>query len=81
MPLKEMRPMIVKHDDHTHEVYLSDDGTLDTLIEVDGVEVRYGEADRDISGVVRGSWLRDAAREACEDGLLEEDEATKGESA
>lgn len=63
--------MKVTHGDHEHEVYLSDDGTLATVIEVDGVEVRYSEADRDTHGTVKRQWLCDAAREACDDGLLD----------
>ena len=66
--------MTVKHGDHEHQVYLSDDGTLDTVIEVDGVEVRYSEADRFSDGRVKNSWLRESAIEACNDGLLVEDE-------
>ena len=66
--------MNVKHGDHKHEVYLSDDGTLDTVIEVDGIEVRYSEADRDTSGNVRAAWLKNAAIEACDDGSLEGEE-------
>jgi hypothetical protein len=65
--------MRVKHGDHEHEVFLSDDGTLDTVIAVDGREVRYSEADRSGDGSVKGAWLREAAIEACDDGLLEEE--------
>lgn len=57
-----------------HEVYLCDDGTLDTVIEVDGREVRFSEADRDANGDVRAAWLRQAAIEACQDGLLSDEE-------
>lgn len=66
--------MKVQHGDHEHDVYLGDDGSMDTVITVDGIEVRYSEADRDASGSVRKDWLRSAAIEACDDGLLSEDE-------
>jgi hypothetical protein len=64
--------MQARHGDHTHDVYVMDDGTLDTVILVDGQELRMEYADRDASGEVRPSWLRDAARDACDDGLLED---------
>lgn len=67
--------MIVKHGDHEHTVYLGDDGTMDTVVEVDGQEVRYSEADRFEDGRVKNAWLREAAIEACDDGLLEDEEA------
>lgn len=51
-----------------HDVYLCDDGTMDTVIEVDGREVRYSEADRDeLTGEVKASWLRESAIEACDE--------------
>jgi hypothetical protein len=62
--------MIVKHGDHKHEVHLKDDGTLTTLVKVDGVGILFFEAERDISGEIRPSWLRDAAKIACNDGLV-----------
>jgi hypothetical protein len=66
--------MRVKHGDHSHEVYLCDDGTLDTVITVDGHEARFSEADRHSDGSVKEAWLREAAIEACDDGLLEDEE-------
>ena len=63
--------MNVIHGDHQHEVFLEDDGTLDTVISVDGREVRYAEAKRHKDGSVRASWLRQAAVEACDDGFLD----------
>jgi hypothetical protein len=57
-----------------HAVWLCDDGTMDTVVEVDGREVRYSEADRDRNGCVKSSWLRSAAIEACQDGVLEAEE-------
>ena len=53
-----------------HEVWLCDDGTMDTVIEVDGREIRFSKADRDVNGDVRPRWLREATIEACADGLL-----------
>lgn len=55
-----------------HDVTLLDDGTLDTVVEVDGTEIRFSEADRREDGSVETRWLREAAIEACQDGLLEE---------
>lgn len=57
-----------------HSVYLGDDGTMDTVIEVDGHEIRFSEADRDENGDVRSAWLRESAIEACNDGLLTDEE-------
>jgi hypothetical protein len=54
-------------------VQLCDDGTMDTVIEVDGIEVRFSEAERDEQGAVRDRWLREAAIGACNDGLLTEE--------
>lgn len=56
-----------------HDVQLCDDGTMDTVIEVDGIEVRFSEAERDEQGAVRDRWLREAAIGACNDGLLTEE--------
>lgn len=55
-----------------HEVYVEDDGTLDTVISVDGREARFSEADRHKDGSVMRVWLKNAAIEACEDGYLDE---------
>lgn len=67
--------MKVRHGCGTqHTVTLGDDGTLDTVVEVDGVEVRFSEAERDEQGEVRKRWLREAAIEACDSGLLKEDQ-------
>jgi hypothetical protein len=67
--------MKIKHGaDCVHEVYLLDDGTPDTVVEVDGHEVRYVEADRRRDGSVKTAWLVGVAVEACIDGLLEEEE-------
>ena len=35
--------MRIRHDDHEHDVYLSDDGTLETVITVDGTDVRFDD--------------------------------------
>lgn len=67
--------MIIRHGCGVqHNVSLCDDGTMDTVIDVDGHEIRFSEADRDKYGVVQDRWLREAAIEACNDGLLEEEE-------
>jgi hypothetical protein len=66
--------MRVRHGDHTHEVTLLDDGTLDTVLDVDGHEVRHCEAERSDDGSVRMAWLRDAARSACDEGLIGDDD-------
>jgi len=67
--------MIVRHGcGKQHDVSLCDDGTMDTVIDVDGQEIRFGEADRDQYGYVKDTWLRESAIEACNDGLLEPEE-------
>jgi hypothetical protein len=60
--------MRIRHDDHEHEVFLGDDGTLDTVITVDGIDVRYGETDeyRDADGAMTRRGLRALAIDACE---------------
>jgi hypothetical protein len=71
--------MNVSHGDHSHDVTLGDDGTLDTVITVDGRDARYSEADRDASGAVKASWLRSAARDLCDAGELDEEPGRNGE--
>ena len=66
--------MRVKHREHFHEVSLEDDGTMDTVVEIDGKTLRYSEADRHKDGEVKRSWLRESAIEACDDGALSEQE-------
>jgi len=69
--------MKITHDcpQGSHEVFLMDDGTLDTVIEIDGIEFRYAEADRLESGDVKYTWFKETAREACDAGdLLTEDD-------
>jgi len=66
--------MRIRHGDHEHDVFLLDSGTMDTEIEVDGVSVTYTEADRTSDGLVRPCWLKESARQACDDGLLEDDD-------
>lgn len=61
-----------------HEVHLGDDGTMDTVVEVDGWELRFAEADWSEDGRVRPAWLREAAVEACGDGLFGPDEEDEG---
>jgi len=65
--------MNINHGNHSHEVSLLDDGTLDTCISVDGREARFSEADRHQDGRVKAVWLANAARELCEDGELDEE--------
>lgn len=66
--------MRVRHGGHHHEVNLLDSGTMGTTIQVDEKEVTFSEADRHSDGRVVVRWLIEAAREACEDGLLEGDD-------
>lgn len=65
--------MRIKHGDHQHEVWLGDDGTLDTVIDVDGIEVRfsgeYASTYRRKDGSMTARGLRELAMEACNDGL------------
>ena len=64
--------MNFRHEDHRHDVTLLDDGTMDTVIQVDGQEFRFSEADRDgQSGVVRCSWFKEQATMLCEEGCLD----------
>ncbi len=67
--------MKFKHGDHKHEVFLLDDGTLDTVISVDGKEQRYSQ---EFASGFRNRWggmtfggLRAMAEDACDAGLLE----------
>ncbi len=68
--------MRIKHAGRTWDVYLEDDGTLDTVISVDGHEVRYDsegvERDPDTGDLLRGE-LRRLAIEAIDDGLIDEE--------
>ena len=57
--------MIITHNNHTHEVSVEDDGTLDTVIIVDDVEFRYSDADRDADGCIRYQWLLAVTIDAC----------------
>jgi hypothetical protein len=63
--------MIVKHRDHEHIVLLGDDGTMDTLLVIDDHEVRHCEAERHSDGSVSARWIREATRQACDEGLIE----------
>jgi hypothetical protein len=65
--------MNLTHGNHSHEVHVSDDGSLDTVISVDGIECRYSEADRHENGRIRLSWLRWATEDACDSGMLEDE--------
>lgn len=71
--------MKVKHGcGKTHEVYLCDDGTMDTVIEVDGSEIRYdcdyAASYRSDDGAMTREGLRSLAIEACEMDLIGEEE-------
>ena len=70
--------MRIRFAGHMHEVFLSDDGTLDTVIEVDGHEVRFdGEhasSYRTRDGVMTDRGLRALAIEALQDGLVDGEE-------
>jgi hypothetical protein len=74
LPGKEK--MEFEHDGEKHNVELLDDGTLDTVISVDGHEVRFSQehaADfRDQDGVMTDSGLIELARDALDLGLDEE---------
>ena len=59
------------HEKTEHEVFLQDDGTLDTVILVDGVQIRYSQeyaADfRTESGMLTYDGLKELAIEALQD--------------
>lgn len=63
--------MTIRHKGKSWEVFLRDDGTLDTVITVNGMEVRYdGEyasAYRAKDGSMTAKGLRTLAIEAIED--------------
>lgn len=62
--------MRIRHGGKMHTVYLSDDGTLDTVIEVDGKEHRfdgeYAAGYRKRNGEMTERGLRELAIEALE---------------
>ena len=68
--------MRIRFAGHMHEVFLSDDGTLDTVIEVDGHEVRfereYARPYRTRDGAMTDGGLRALAIEAL--GLVDGEE-------
>ncbi len=59
-----------------HDVYLCDDGTMDTVIEVDGHEVRFDDCSehRDADGAMTRRGLRALAIDACESGMVGDDD-------
>lgn len=63
--------MNLNHDGKTFEVYLLDDGTLDTVIEVDGIEHRYSTEFasqwRDEVGAMSETGIRELALLAIEE--------------
>src|SRR5262249_17635963 len=70
-------PMRVRCSTHSHEVVLCDDGSLDTVIEVDGHRVRYSAEyaapARSRTGEMTARGLRQLAIDACEHGALEDE--------
>ena len=70
--------MKIRHAGKTWDVDLEDDGTMDTVISVDGKETRYdGEyasSGRDRDGAMTARGLRALAVEAIDDGCLDDDE-------
>ena len=63
--------MRIRYGGKLHDVYLSDDGTLDTVIEVDGTEHRfdgeYAAEYRDRDGAMTIKGLRSLALEVLAD--------------
>lgn len=73
--------MVFKHDGHYHDVLVEDDGTLDTVLTIsygetgeDWATVRYSEVKRRADGSIPRAELIRLATEACEDGLLSDDD-------
>ena len=60
--------MKLKYDGETFEVWLIDDGTLDTVIEVNDIEHRFSDTSylRDKNGVLSEKGLIELAKEAIE---------------
>ena len=42
--------MNIKVDNQEYQCYLGDDGSLDTIIEIDGIQHRFMEVDREEDG-------------------------------
>ena len=63
--------MTIRHSGREHEVYLGDNGTLDTLITVDGIEHtfdgEYASQYRDSDGAMTEDGLRTLAIECIEE--------------
>ena len=59
--------MIIQDGKHKYEVYLIDDGSLDTVIEINGRDFRfdseYASIYRDKDGVMTEEGLRELAEE------------------
>jgi hypothetical protein len=64
--------MRIRHGDHEHDVYLFDDGTLDTVITVDSTDIRFDDCReyRDDEGTIDRRGLRALAIDACHSGLI-----------
>lgn len=64
--------MIILHEGREYETFLRDDGTLDTVISVDGIEHRFtfdvedGMSYRDADGAMTEDGLRLLALDAIE---------------
>jgi len=44
--------MNIKVDNQEYQCYLGDDGSLDTIIEIDGIQHRFMEVDREEDGSI-----------------------------
>ena len=44
--------MNIKVDNQEYKCYLGDDGSLDTIIEIDGIQHRFMEVDREEDGSI-----------------------------
>ncbi len=69
--------MKFQHDDHEHEVYLLDEGALDTVILVDGKRQPYSQEFAayyrdELTGEMTDQTLIALAKDACDCGFLDE---------
>ena len=67
--------MKILHEDRVYDVYLEDDGSLDTVISVNGREIRFSQEHavdyRDESGSMTKHGLRELGIEAIEELLAD----------
>ena len=79
MKIRCPRDPLSKAKGHYHEVGLGDDGTMDTVIEVDGREFRfdgeYASSYRRRDGSMTERGVRELARECLEDVHTETEDA------